>query len=271
MKQYKAVIYGASVKGIGIASQLPDQVLMVEKTSLAAREFADALVTGGGSWEADTEPGRQLAERCRRKGILAEGKPVQIAAAAPVMFEIIRDAGIPVLFGADIRVSSSEGKNIVTCFSDSGISQVCAEHIYDWEQEAAGQPGYGKYINALLYCENPPQATDWDNGIEGIKGMEGMEGNKGIRVLEYAHPDMKILCYPLNRDDDWVTARDKLHRFWKKRPAQLVPWKMVSAASSFAWLKETDENGGLLAPLYGNLLGAFESGVELGKKWREEK
>lgn len=82
---------------------------------------------------------------------------------------------------------------------------------------------------------------------------------------------MKILCYPLNRDDDWVTARDKLHRFWKKRPAQLVPWKMVSAASSFAWLKETGENGGLLVPLYGNLLGAFESGVELGKKWREEK
>lgn len=259
MKQYKAVIYGASAKGIGIASQLSDQVLVAEKTSLAAREFADALVIGEGNWEAKTEPGRQLAERYRQKGILADGKPVQIAAAAPVMFEIIRDAKIPVLFGADIRVSRTDGKNIVTCFSDSGIRQVCAEHVYDWEQEAAGQPGYGKYINALLYCENPPQATDWDNS------------SGGFRVLEYAHPDMKILCYPLNRDDDWVTARDKLHRFWKNRPAQLAPWKMVSAASSFAWLEEAGENGGLLRPLYGNLLGAFESGVELGKKWREGK
>ena len=50
MKQYKAVIYGASAKGIGIAAQLPDQVLVVEKTSLAAREFAGALVMGEGSW-----------------------------------------------------------------------------------------------------------------------------------------------------------------------------------------------------------------------------
>ena len=49
MKQYKAVIYGASAKGIGIAAQLPDQVLVVEKTSLAAREFAGALVMGEGS------------------------------------------------------------------------------------------------------------------------------------------------------------------------------------------------------------------------------
>lgn len=46
MKQYKAVIYGASAKGIGIAAQLPDQVLVVEKTSLAAREFAGAAGHG---------------------------------------------------------------------------------------------------------------------------------------------------------------------------------------------------------------------------------
>ena len=59
MKQYKAVIYGASAKGIGIAAQLPDQVLVVEKTSLAAREFAGALVMGEGSWEAKTEPGKK--------------------------------------------------------------------------------------------------------------------------------------------------------------------------------------------------------------------
>lgn len=58
MKQYKAVIYGASAKGIGIAAQLPDQVLVVEKTSLAAREFAGALVMGEGRWEEKTEPGK---------------------------------------------------------------------------------------------------------------------------------------------------------------------------------------------------------------------
>ena len=56
MKQYKAVIYGASAKGIGIAAQLPDQVLVVEKTILDAREFSGELVMGEGSWEAKTEP-----------------------------------------------------------------------------------------------------------------------------------------------------------------------------------------------------------------------
>ena len=135
-----------------------------------------------------------------------------------------------------------------------GFFQVCAEHVYDWEQEASSQPEYGKYINAMLYCENPQQAAAWENGCGGI------------RVLEYAHPDMKILCYPLHREDGWITAREKLHRFWKNRPAQLASWKMVSVASSFAWLKETGEDGKKLQPLYGNLLGAFESGVELGRK-----
>lgn len=259
MKQYKAVIYGASAKGIGIAAQLPDQVLVVEKTSLAAREFAGALVMGEGSWEAKTEPGKKLTERYRQKGILMEGRPIQIAAAAPVMFETIREAKIQVLFGTDIKVSRTDGKHIVTCCNDSGVFQVCAEHVYHWEQEASSQPEYGKYINAMLYCENPQQAAAWENGCGGI------------RVLEYAHPDMKILCYPLHREDGWITAREKLHSFWKNRPAQLASWKMVTVASSFAWLKETGEDGKKLQPLYGNLLGAFESGVELGRKWREEE
>ena len=30
------------------------------------------------------------------------------------------------------------------------------------------------------------------------------------------------------------TAREKLHRFWKNRPAQLASWKMVSVASSLS-------------------------------------
>ena len=127
MKQYKAVIYGASAKGIGIAAQLPDQVLVVEKTSLAAREFAGALVMGEGRWEEKTEPGKKLTERYRQKGILMEGRPIQIAAAAPVMFETIRDAKIQVLFGTDIKVSRTDGKHIVTCCNDSGVFQVCAE------------------------------------------------------------------------------------------------------------------------------------------------
>lgn len=258
MKQYKAVIYGASVKGIGIATQLPEQTLVVEKTSLAAREFVSALVPGEESREAKTEPGKGLEARYRQKGILTEGKPIQIAAAAPVMFETIRDAQIRVLFGTDLKVCRADGKNIVTCYNDSGIFQVCAEHIYDWEQEAAEKPEYGKYINALLYCDDPSRIIEWENR------------RGGIRVLEYAHPDMKLLCYPLDREDDWIAAREKLHSFWKNRPGWLAPWKIASVASAFAWLKETGEKGELLQPLYGNLLGAFESGVELGKQWKEE-
>ena len=61
MKQYKAVIYGASAKGIGIAAQLPDQVLVAEKTSLAAREFAGALVMGEGKTDPPSDPSGHIS------------------------------------------------------------------------------------------------------------------------------------------------------------------------------------------------------------------
>ena len=64
MKQYKAVIYGASAKGIGIAAQLPDQVLVVEKTSLAAREFAGALVAGKAERR---QAGKKIGRRYRQR------------------------------------------------------------------------------------------------------------------------------------------------------------------------------------------------------------
>ena len=262
MKHYNTVIYGASAKGIGIASQMPENCLIVESSCLAAREFIDALAVGTGSWEPVSEQGERMVSRYKGKKIMMEGKPIQIAAAAPVIFELIRDCGIHILFGTEMDLSRAKKEKTFTCYNSSGLQSVCADHFYSWEQEVSQAGQYRKYINALIYCGKPDIRLEWENGMEGIW------------TADYSFPDMKILSCRLEAEDDWITARKKIHTFWMHRPAPLQQWEIASVASTFAWMEAVangKEGKAALRPMYENMLMAFEDGVRLGRKWRDEK
>lgn len=241
---------------------MPEDCLIIESSCLAAREFIDALAAGTRNWEPVSELGERMVSRYKGKKIMMEGKPIQIAAAAPVIFELIRDYGIHVLFGTWLDLDTAGEEKAYTCYNSSGFQRICADHFYSWEQEVFQKKQYRKYINALIYCGGSDIRLKWENGMDGIW------------LADYSFPDMKILSCGLEAEDDWIMARKKIHTFWTHRPAPFQPWKIVSVASTFAWMEAVSNVKGektTLCPMYENMLMAFEDGVRLGKTWRDEK
>src|SRR5690606_33343244 len=108
-------------------------------------------------------------------------------------------------------------------------------------------------LNAMLFC-NQPTTT--------VPVLEGADGE----IVLGRFPGELILKLGLDKDDDWVSARDKMHRFWKNRPASLAPWTLAAIADRFEVGVEAGPHcvasGWRWLPscAHDNLLAAFEAG-----------
>jgi hypothetical protein len=75
----------------------------------------------------------------------------------------------------------------------------------------------GKSLNAYIHSNYEKKLPDY----------------KGVKFIEGRFENEVIMCFLLELEDTWITARQKLHNFWVNRPECLRYWHIDSIASEF--------------------------------------
>lgn len=267
---YPVLICGATAVGLGIASELAEKVFIVERTGLVAKEFVDCYHPGGTEWNAVSPHGEKLKSELLQRNILDENGNSHIPAAASILFKLIQDTGINTLFVTEIiKIKKALSCYEITLYNNSGFQQITADQIID----TTVLPGSGhplkEYIssmslNAILHSKEETNFPFHHPDMVNHPSVSFQQGRFPKEII--------LKCSP-NLEDDWITARHKLHSYWQNRPSCLEKWKIASVASTFdITLKEKvccdlDDNR-VWKPScgYSNLLDAFEAGLQFGEE-----
>ena len=266
-KKLPILICGATALGVAAVVRLGDRAVLVEKSGLAAWEFAASFEPGEGPWEALLPEGRELQAELVRRAVLSS-RGTHIQGAAPVFFRIIRDRGIQVRFltqVADIR--RQDGAYAVTLVDSAGLHTMLAAAILDTtssgETHLKQVGSFRRSLNAAL----APACPGFQPPVSGDSSVSLVPGN---------FADEYYLRYPLEPADTLTEARRKLFSFWEGRKPGLAGWR-IAAVSPFLSVRaapgtvETDGRW-IWAPSSAcrNLLEAYETGLRLPVPGLEE-
>lgn len=277
------LVCGASLTGLGIAFMNKERALVVERTGQAGSEFI-ACFRPGDQWDQafETPAAQQLAEELKRRNLLVGGR-ISVPAVAPVLFHKIRQEKLQVKMLTEIlKIEKNDaGCYDVTLFHASGIHQVRAGAIIDTTAECISSPSYpvpirAKYVNAMLHCKwkEHQQAASHPISFVNIEAAN-KPGHADVQVSEGRFPGERILHYELDVDDDWITARKKVHEAWAKLHEHVKPWTLALIAQTFDIRPavselQIDENWlWLPSAAYANLALAFDAGVKKGRMIRD--
>lgn len=258
-ESYEILICGSTFLGLGMAFSGEDNVLLVERSSSVGAEFIDSLQPGN-SWNeieassAVLELKKELIER----NILSHNGKVHLPAIAAVLYERIKNKRPNVLLMTEImNIEKKENYFEVTLFNSSGMKKVKAKKIIDTTSRCISMfklnsKFEGKNLNAYIH-------SNYEKGLPNHIGVKFIEGRFDNEV---------IMCFPLEFEDTWVTARQKLHNFWVNRPEGLKYWHMDSVASEFdvvigsTNIKLEDNWHWIASKSFKNPLAAYQYGNE---------
>ncbi|NOU65473.1 hypothetical protein GC096_15670 [Paenibacillus sp. LMG 31461] len=263
-RYYPTIILGATFAGLGAAYACGKEALLIERSALVGYEFINSYNLGE-DWHATvlSEEGEKLKNELLERGILSEDGRVHIPAIAPVLYNKIGCDSLPILLHSDIADIRQLGAGYeVTIYNASGFNSYRTDRIIDTRPEYA--PSHlikSKSLNAMLNCgeDDPEVSTTAGSYLLLTKGK--LKGEVVAKV-------------PIEVEDDWITARHKLHQLWAGRPKEWESWTISSVAGFFE-LQIEPETGGEIAPswfslpsaAYRNPLEAFEAGLLVKRRY----
>jgi hypothetical protein len=234
--EYSLLICGATFAGLGAARAAREagrHVLVIERTASAGKEFVNAF-NPGRRWAKPLELS-PFAERFRddllRRNLLEPGGPVHLPAMHPLLCLLIKESGIDVQFLTEIvDVKERDGRYRVQLINAAGLHEVIADEILDTSSDRATTPGNlqvpeGKRLNAYLYG--------------GDAASLAVPEGEAVAVVGGRYSSEVILKFAVAPADDWPRARQKLHLYWKERPAAWMPWTIAAIADEFESLIES--------------------------------
>lgn len=256
------VVLGASLASFGIAAKNPEEVLVIEPSSLVGQEFIDSFHLGEG-WEKDVHSpfAQHLRSELEERNILSADGLISIPPLAPVLFNRIRTMGLSFLFQTSITaVEKGDDGYLVTLWNNSGFRTLKTDCVIDTSATALstfGKAAEGrilrKSLNGMIYPKCPDAPIPQD--IPGIARFWRGRFSKEV-----------VVSFELELSDNWITARQKIHDFWQSR--QIPDWELAILASTFDYEVdpgpyEIAENWYWLPSCaYANALQAVDGGTE---------
>ncbi len=264
--QTPLLIYGATAAGIGLLLKHHPHALLVERSAQVGHEFVAAFHAGM-NWQQEPQSAtpQTLRKEMLRRNLLTEDGLVHLPPVAVLLLNLIKQEKLPVrLMTRVVEVQPVADGFEVTVQSADGLQKITAERIVDTTSHCESAPHFApvplfRNLNAMLFCNQPSAAVPM------------LEKGEGEIVLG-RFPGEIILKLALNEQDDWISARRKMHDFWKHRSASLAPWTMAAIADRFEMGVEagphTVEQSWQWLPscAYDNLLAAMDAGqmLEIG-------
>lgn len=263
---YRTIVLGATFAGLGAALEDIDGTLVIERTAQVGHEFINSF-NPGRNWNgtALSPSGASLKEELRERGILSDDGLVHLPALAPVLYNRIHDSVLRILLLTEVlHVENRGDRVVVTIHHASGRRVVSADKLIDTRTEAV-MPGEiaAKRMNAMLLYGGEEELRD----VELPSPSTARTIGAGAEIVRCKLRGEWILKLPIDKDDDWVQAREKLNRFWTERTPEWADWTICAVATSFE--VEAVPGGGaedgrirrLISAAYSNPLEAYEAGI----------
>jgi len=256
------VVLGATFAGLGAAYSRIDETLILERSALVGYEYINSYHPGEGWQETKlSEKGEDLKAELMRRQILGEDGRVHIPAVAPVMYNRINHDKLQLQFHTEVTaIHEHEQGWEITIYSPSGFSRLLAGAILDTRPEHAPEGAItGKRLGAMLNCgSDEPELPDGETlGVRFGRGKLAGEVMVGLRI---------------EKTDDWLAARHKLHELWSKRPEAWQAWTLSAVAGYFGYEGQPEESSWterrsfLPSYAYPNPLAALEAGIRTGRE-----
>jgi len=222
---YDTVVLGATFSGLGAAYAGCGRTLVIERRSNMGYEFIACLNPGSGWNETRvSDIGGFFKKELYSRGILSPDGLVHLPALEPLLSRWVKDCSFSVLLLTEvIKIKKVENTYEIQIYNSSGFGTIKACNIVDTLgnpllQSRVNVGILSKSINAMLY---------------GDTTQEPVLNNQQAQILKGKLSGEYILKYPLEIEDNWITARKKLHEFWLNRPSELKPWTLAYVANSF--------------------------------------
>ncbi|ULL17014.1 hypothetical protein DVH26_22770 [Paenibacillus sp. H1-7] len=263
VERFHVLIVGSTFAGLGLASSLKEKALVVERTGSVGAEFIAAFRNAKVNLSQEVSPitNTLMSEAVHRSVIGGEGG-IHWPAFAPLLYRVISSEKLPVRFLTRVIETAAlpDGGYEVTLMGAAGLSKVQVDTIIDTTSfcetapDSAGRQLQGKRLNAMIHrpesTQNPPSITE------------------GFTIYQGRFASEWVVSCPLELDDDWHAARERLLSFWEARPESLKPWKLATIADAFDVSLPAKTSvlspGWLWHPsaAYADPIAAFEAGVQ---------
>ena len=222
------LVIGATMAAFGIAYKLREKALVVERTALIGHEFVNSY-NPGEEWNLSLvfSESVDFKKELKARNLLTEDGKVHIPALSPVIFNRIKKEKFNFLFMTEVvEITKMINGYKVTLYNNSGYQTINVKMIIDTTSAVASYSGKiesinSKSINAMLHPSTInaefPQAKE--NHVTFVQGR---------------FPSEVIMSFKLEKEDSWIVAREKLHRYWINRDESIRDWTMAATAATFA-------------------------------------
>lgn len=255
------LIVGASMLGLGIAASEGSEAVVLEPSNGIANEYVRSYKLRDVRYSAVTPAGKELQKDLYARNLTDDEGRMHLQGLMPVMFKYVRDAGIRLHMQTSVVEVARRGERWEVLIGDaSGLRVLETDRILDTTSRCVTAPrsfqASAKYLNLL---------------VAGLSDKPRMTELGGYPIRRGRFDRETFLAFAVDPMDDWLTARDKLFRFWLDRPSELQSCAFVTHADEFDYEFEQPgfrvEDGWdwLPSAYYHGPLEAFDQGVLRGK------
>ncbi|MFD2611673.1 hypothetical protein [Paenibacillus gansuensis] len=260
-EKVSTLIVGASMLGLGILSGKGENALLLESGNSVGSEFIRSFKLARTAYSSVTSKGRELEQEMAGRNISGQDGRLHLPGLMPVLIKLIVEDKLNVRMQTSVLdVKEHKGKYEVQVYDASGLRTIWADEVIDTTLACSTRPAdfrcKSKHVNLI---------------VRGLPDSLPAEEIEGFAVLRGRFGQETVLQFPLDPQDGWITARNKLFEFWLNRPGALVSSAFVTHADEFDMTYDMDcsQIGSCWSwrpsGYYASPLEAFDHGIHIGK------
>lgn len=223
----ETLIVDATFTGLGIASSLREDAIVIERTISPGCEFVNSFKAGDGWGQPYRHSeARALQEQMLQRNLMSSDGRVHLAPLHPLLCQIIHNKKLKVLFSTElISIHETSDGYDVLIYAVSGLQTIKTKQIIDTSSTRKSTP-----------CEQPDHVAKAVGALLHGQSTEGLSMKfkwDQASVSPGFFESEAYLSFSIKESDDWGIAREQLYQFWKARSEQWLPWTIAAVADTF--------------------------------------
>jgi hypothetical protein len=252
------LIIGASMLGLGVAFSKGKEAVTLEYSSAVGNEFIRSFKLADQPYQAASSKGLVIGQEClARNAMSADGK-LHLPGLMHVLVNQLSEAKLDVrLLTSVVEVNKHKDQFEVLVYDASGLRTIITDQLIDTTPYCVTRPGQwgpaSKSLNMMIHgWSQSAQLSETAHSPElklepaGTKTayspnrqpessplLQPNDAAAGYAIKYGRFAPEVILEYPLDIEDNWAIARNKLFTFWLNRPEALRTCSFVTHADEF--------------------------------------
>ncbi|SFD64060.1 hypothetical protein SAMN05216378_0785 [Paenibacillus catalpae] len=259
VEHVSTMIIGASMLGLGLASRIGRDALVIEPSNGVGIEFIRSFKLSDRKYAPLTASGIELHRELIRRNVTDEEGRLHLPGMMPVLIKHITGQKLDVRMQTQVvEAQPCDGKFEVVCYDASGFRHIVADRLVDTTSGC---------VTKVDRCQ--VKAKCLNMMLLGSPDAGRTEGLSAYALYQGRFPNETVLKYAVDPMDDWFSARSKLFEFWLNRPEPLRSCAFVTHADEFDMEFDTQQAqiqpgwDWLPSAYYVNPLEAYEQGYNL--------